>query len=88
MAKEGLRVYSNANGPGKVTSITIIDDSEKPLNQIKITMFNDTADRYYDMLQEKQIFVFQGLDVKPKNGRFNKLPHEFELILNRDCVIE
>jgi hypothetical protein len=51
-------------------------------------MFGDTIDRYYDLLQEKSIFIFQGCDVKPKNGRFNKTAHDCELTLRRDAIIE
>jgi replication factor A1 len=88
LKKDPVRTYTNARGQGKVTSITIMDSSEKPLNQIRLTMFGDTIDRYYELLQEKSIFIFQGLDVKPKNGKFNKTAHECELTLRRDAVIE
>jgi replication factor A1 len=88
LKKDPVRTYTNARGQGKVTSITVMDNSVKPLNQIRLTMFGDTIDMYYDLLQVKLIYIFQGLDVKPKNGKFNKTPHQCELTLRRDALVE
>jgi replication factor A1 len=86
--KDPIHEYNSCSGIGKVTSITIMDASEKPYNQIKLTIFGDQIARYYGMLEEGRVYIFQGCDAKVKNEKYNKLAHVCELTLRTSGIIK
>jgi hypothetical protein len=46
-----IREYNTRPGTGTVTSITVMDSSERPNNQIRLTMFGDRIERFYGLLE-------------------------------------
>lgn len=53
--KGAMRTYNNAKGPGKLFNIDLVDRDN---TQIQATFFNDSADRFFDRLQEQKVYVF------------------------------
>lgn len=56
--------------------------------QIKATMFNQTADKFYPVLQENKVFIISKGNLKLANKKYCRLPNEYELTLNDDAEIE
>jgi len=52
--KPPLREYKNAKGPGKIMNIDVID---REGTMIQATMFNETADKWFDKIHENKIYI-------------------------------
>ena len=65
-----------------------MDSSQEPKNVVKATLFNEIADKFSSIIQEGNVYVFCGADVKPKNSKFNQTKHDVEVIFNRNTTIE
>lgn len=79
-----MRTWSNQRGEGKLFSIDLLDEHG---GQIRATMFNDSADKFFPVLQEGKVYTFTRGNLKPANKKYSKLPHDFEIHLNRDAEI-
>lgn len=53
--KPPLREYKNARGAGKIMNIDLID---REGTMIQATMFNETADKWFDKVHEDKIYIF------------------------------
>lgn len=85
--KGPLREYSNARGQGKVFSFDVLDDSSSN-NEIRITGFNEQADKFYEFLEIGKVYYITKGSVKPANKKFTSIRHDYEISLNRDTIIE
>ena len=45
-------------------------------------MFNDTAEKYKEILKEGVVYEMSGGDVKMANKKFTSIPHDFCLTFN------
>lgn len=86
--KAPLKQYQNQKGGGCVFSFNVIDHSPAPKNIIRCTMFNEIATQYYDILQNNNVYVFSGGDLRPKNKSFNMTKHDIEIIFNRNTSVK
>lgn len=85
--KDRIHEYNTCPGTGTVTSVTVMDSSEVPNNEIRLTMFGDRIDHYYGSLDEGKVYYFKGCDAK-SSFRNNNLAHKCELTLRRGGVVE
>jgi replication factor A1 len=68
--KSDIRKFSNARGEGQFFKIELVD---KDGGEIMATFFGKAAgDRYFNFLQQHQVYYFGKGNVKPANKRFDK----------------
>lgn len=82
--KRHLYSYKNSKGEGKVFSFDLIDSSA----EIRVTVFQQLIDRFYDKLKEGTVYEISGADVKNANKKYSSIKNNFELIVNNDTKIE
>ncbi|KAH9999767.1 replication factor-a protein [Xylariaceae sp. FL0662B] len=72
-------------GIGKLFSVNLLDES----GEIKATGFNEQCDQFYDLLQEGQVYYISNpCRVTLAKKQFSTLPNDYELVFERDTVIE
>ncbi|KAL7574686.1 hypothetical protein ACA910_003029 [Epithemia clementina (nom. ined.)] len=81
--KSDIRTWSNAKGEGSLFAISLLDESGV---DIRATFFKEAVDRFYQMLQEGQVYTFSGGRLKVANAQFNtcKSPHEITFDQNSE----
>lgn len=84
-AKSDIKNWTNAKGEGRLFSIDLLDSQG---GQIRATMFNETLDKFYEMLQVDKVYTFSKGQLKLANKKFSKLPNDYELTLNSDADIQ
>ncbi|GBM05833.1 Replication protein A DNA-binding subunit [Araneus ventricosus] len=82
-SKTPLRTYSNSRGEGKVFSVNLLDES----GEIKATGFNDTADKYYNMMEVNKVYYISKATLKTANQRFSTVKNDYEITFNNDTTI-
>jgi replication factor A1 len=82
--KGDLRTYQNDRGEGKVFSIEILDQHG---GEIRCTMFNEQADKFYSMLEVGEIYEFSGGRVKVANKRYQRCDNDFTLTFDYSTEI-
>lgn len=65
--KSPLKNYRNFNGEGCVFGIEIIDQNG---GEIKCTLFNDIAVKFYPLLKVGDVYEFSGGRIKVANKRY------------------
>lgn len=83
-AKGDMRTWTNQKGEGKLFSVDLLDNEG---GQIRATMFNDAADKFYPVFQQDKVYVISKAQLKLANKKFNRLPNEYELTLNADAEV-
>lgn len=58
-----------------------------PHTMIRVVAFNDQCNKFYDMMQPNAVYSFRGFRIKKKNGKFNPLPHAYEIHLEKEAEI-
>lgn len=82
--KTPMKSWSNASGDGKLFSVDLLDSAG---GQIRATMFKEAAAKFFDLLQENQVYIISKGQLKLANKKFSKLPCDYELTLNHDAEI-
>ncbi|GFY04709.1 replication protein A 70 kDa DNA-binding subunit [Trichonephila clavipes] len=82
-SKTPLRTYSNSKGEGKVFSVNLLDET----GEIKATGFNDSADKYYDLLEVNKVYYISKANLKTANARFSTVKNDYEITFNNDTTI-
>ena len=80
--------YKNGFRDEKFFSILIIDCSQEPRSVVQAIFLNEIADKFSSILQEGNVYVFFGGEVRLKNAKFNPTKHVIEVIFNRNTTIE
>ncbi|PIO54287.1 nucleic acid-binding domain protein, partial [Teladorsagia circumcincta] len=85
-AKDELKTTKARSGAGdmKVFSFELTD---KDGASIRITGFNDAAERAYSIIQTDCSYYIAGGTVKQANKRFNTTGHDYELSINANTEI-
>ncbi|RCN48712.1 replication factor-a protein 1 [Ancylostoma caninum] len=85
-AKDEMKTTKARSGAGdmKVFSFEITD---KDGSSIRITGFNDAAERAYSIIQTDCSYYISGCTVKQANKRFNTTGHDYELSINANTEI-
>eukprot|EP00803_Ostreobium_quekettii_P006045 evm.model.scf_430.4 EVM.evm.TU.scf_430.4 scf_430:16968-25836(+) len=84
-SKSDVRRWSNARSEGKVFSFDLLDGQG---GEIRVTGFNDEADRYFDMVETGGIYTLSKASLTQKKPQFNHTNHQFEIRLERQSVLE
>eukprot|EP01134_Creolimax_fragrantissima_P000499 CFRG0499T1 len=82
--KGDYRHWNNDKGQGKLINIKLTDDS----GTIRITAFNDVAEKLFETVRINHVYVFSGGEVKFANAKYNDTGHPCEVTLNKSSVIE
>lgn len=83
--KSDIKTWHKATGEGKLFSVNLLDES----GEIRATGFNDQCDAFYDILQEGSVyFISSPCRVSLAKKQFSNLPNDYELMFERDTVIE
>eukprot|EP00752_Nemacystus_decipiens_P010206 g9095.t2 len=82
--KADIRNWSNARGEGKLFSIELLDEQG---SEIKGTFFNADAVKWFEQLQEGQVYSFSGGRVKVANKRYTSLNSEYEINFDSNATI-
>lgn len=77
--------HNDRSGGGKLFSVDLLDAGG---GQIRATMFNDAADKFFHVLQLNQVYMISNGSLKLANKKFSSLPNEYELTLNMDTEIQ
>ncbi|KHJ88565.1 replication factor-a protein 1, partial [Oesophagostomum dentatum] len=85
-AKDELKTTKARSGSGdmKIFSFELTD---KDGVSIRITGFNDAAERAYSIIQTDCSYYISGCTVKQANKRFNTTGHDYELTINANTEI-
>lgn len=83
--KSQMRTWNNSKGTGKLFSVDLLDDED---GEVRVTMFNDTADRLYDVFQVNKVFYVSGGSIKTANKKFSgHIKNDYEITLNNDADV-
>ena len=82
--KSDMKTWKNAKGEGKLFSVHFMDQT----SEIKATAFNDSADMFYDLLQENNAYYISKASIRASNKTFNSLKNEHEIILEKSTIIK
>jgi replication factor A1 len=83
--KGQIRTWNNSRGAGKLFSIDLLDEHE---GEIRATMFNESADKFHDLLEQDKVYYISKGQVKMANKQYTShLNSEYELTLNADAEI-
>ena len=82
--KGDLRTYQNDRGEGKVFGIEILDQNG---GEIKCTMFNEQADKFFALLEVGECYEFSGGRVKVANKRYQRCDNDFALTFDYSTEI-
>ncbi|ORX55345.1 replication factor-a protein [Piromyces finnis] len=83
ISKNDIKTWNNARGSGKLFSTVFMDNS----SEIRATAFNDACDKFYDLLQEDQVYYISGANIKVANKQFNNVKNEYEMYLDANTNI-
>jgi replication factor A1 len=84
-ARTDMKTYTNPKGNGKLFSCDLLDDQG---GEIRLTAFNDTAERYYPLLEVGKVVYLGKFQCKFAQKKYNTLKHDYEISLNSDSVVE
>jgi replication factor A1 len=84
-SKSGIKTWHNRSGEGKLFSVNLLDDS----GEIRATGFNDQCETLYDTFQEGSVYYISGpCGVQIAKKQFTNLNNDYELIFERDTIVE
>ena len=86
-AMSDLKPFKSRSGPGKMFTFHISDGPE-PGDEIKMVAFGDVAEKVHPTFSVGRRFSVSKGKICPSNKQFNKLPHEYEVILAHDTEIK
>lgn len=67
LKKNDIKQYKNAKGEGCLFSIEIMDKNQ---TEISCSFFNNGCDKWFDFLNEGNIYIFSGGYIKDNNSRY------------------
>lgn len=75
--------FNTQKGAGKVFSIVLLDETKS----IQIVFYNEFVDKYYNLVEEGQMYSVSGALVKTA-GKFNNTNNTIELNVSSKTEIE
>jgi len=81
---KGKKSYTNARGEGRLFNMDVADAS----GEIRVTGFNDQVDQIYEVVEVGRCYRISGGQLKPVNKQYSTNNHQYEITLNRNCVVE
>ena len=83
--KSELKTYKNEKGDGNLFNFNVMDQEG---NQVQVTCFNKVALKYYNILNEGNVYEINGGYVKLNNKKFNAVNSDYQIILNDSSLIK
>ncbi|OQR97456.1 replication protein A 70 kDa DNA-binding subunit [Thraustotheca clavata] len=83
-SKSPIKNWTNARGQGKLCSVDLLDAKG---GEIRCTMFNETVDKFYDVLVPNGIFYLSGGKIKMANRKFSAINNDYEVTLDGNSEI-
>lgn len=81
--KTPVKKWINEKGEGRLFSVTLLDHS----GEIRLTCFNDVADKYFDLLQEGKIYDISNFNVRISKRQYGNVQNDYEIAASADTVI-
>ena len=69
-SKSAKKTWNNARGEGCLFSVDLLDAEG---SEIRGTFFKEAVDKFYDMLQEDQVYTFSGGRIKMANRQYTSM---------------
>lgn len=85
ISKTEIKNFQSQRGQGKVFSSDIID---KDNTEITATFFNSAVDKFYDILQTGQVYLFSKGTVKFNNSRYKNNKNHYNIHFTENSIIE
>jgi replication factor A1 len=82
--KGDMRTWQNARGEGKLFSVDLLDEHG---DEIRGTFFKETADKFFNVLQEQSVYYFSGGRLKVANKKFSSLNNNYEITFDNHSDI-
>ena len=82
--KSEIKEWHNQRGQGRLFTVNFLDET----GEIRATGFNDQVDAFYDKLKEGHVYFVSKCRVNIAKKQFSNVQNEYELMLERDTVIE
>jgi len=82
--KSDIKEWHNQRGQGRLFTVHFLDET----GEIRATGFNDQVDAFYDKLKEGNVYFVSKCRVNIAKKQFSNVQNEYELMFERDTVIE
>jgi len=82
-----LRSFSSKRDGGeqRVFEVHVLDESGV---EISASFFGGMADKYFPLLQQGKCYTFSRGAVRIANRQYNRCPHRYQIVFDRDALIE
>ncbi|EJT68830.1 hypothetical protein GGTG_13608 [Gaeumannomyces tritici R3-111a-1] len=81
-SKSDIRTWHKPSEKGKLFSVNLLDET----GEIKATGFNNECDKFYELLQENQVYYISSpCRVQMAKKQFTNLPNDYELTEAHVC---
>ncbi|KAH3732173.1 Replication protein A 70 kDa DNA-binding subunit [Pelomyxa schiedti] len=83
--KGQIREWKNTKGSGRLFSVDLLDDKG---GEIRMTGFQDSIDKFYELLQVDHVYLISRCTLKFANKQYTSIKHDYELTLKVDSIIQ
>jgi len=86
--KSALRTFAARGGQGSSNSVfsaSLLDESG---SEIRASFFGMACDKYFGIIEQGKVYTLANGNVKIANRQYNRCSHRYELVFDRDAVIE
>lgn len=84
-SKGAMREWNNDRGSGKLFSVDLLDESG---TEIRGTFFKEGADKFFDVIQEGQVYYMGGGRLKVANKKFTSIKNDYEISFDAKSMVE
>ncbi|KAI8639445.1 replication factor-A protein 1 [Parasitella parasitica] len=82
--KSEIRKWHNSKSDGQLFSVNLLDST----GEIKATAFTEQVDKFYNLLEEGQVYYISKAQVTMAKKQFSTLNNEYELLLQSGTEIQ
>lgn len=80
IAKRPIHFWKNEKGTGKLFNMDLYDESA----QIRVTVFNDLVDKFFDKIECGKVYLISDANLKDANKKYSTIKNNFEIIFTND----
>lgn len=70
---------------GKLFSVDLVDEQD---TEIRATLFNDVAEKYYEEFQVGNVFIIARGSLKPAKKQYSNIKNDFEINFDDNTIVE
>jgi replication factor A1 len=82
--KYDKKFFKRDRGQGQLLNIDLIDGFGTP---IQATFFNDTVDKFFNLLKENSVYLFSNGEVRLANKKFSAIKNDYCIVFNINAEI-